>query len=94
MKVEWGSKVQYTPYHLPPLFGGGRLVAYAFFEKGTQLPSEVVMSANSVVGPQKFTVAIDTAAHSVQGSQISKLASKSMIRVCVLKIEFIYLYIF
>jgi hypothetical protein len=81
LKVEWPSKVEQTPYHLPPLFAGGRLVVYGFFSKGTSLPSEIVLNANSAVGPQKFTATIDSAIHSVKGSLLCKLAAKSMIRV-------------
>jgi hypothetical protein len=38
IKVNWGSvnKVEQTPFRLPPLFSGGRLVIYGFVPKETK----------------------------------------------------------
>ncbi len=44
LTVDWGTaaNINQTPYHLSPLFGGGRFIVYGFFPEGAELKDEQV----------------------------------------------------
>ncbi len=52
LTVDWGTaaNINQTPYHLSPLFGGGRFIVYGFFPEGAELKDEQVgySSSNSI----------------------------------------------
>jgi hypothetical protein len=78
VKLDWGGlRVKQAPCHLPPVFAGGRLLAYGFVEDGAA--SAVTLSARSPAGPLSFTVPIP-AGDAPAGSLIATLAARTMIR--------------
>jgi uncharacterized protein YegL len=81
IKMDWGSlkNVEQTPFHLPPLFSGGRLVVYAFVPKDTKGETIVTLSAATAKGPFSTSVKVNFA-ETVDGDFICKLAAKSLIR--------------
>jgi Ca-activated chloride channel family protein len=76
--LDWGG-VDATPAtrSLPPVFSGGRLLAYAL--AGGITPSIVRLSADSPSGPLAFDVAIDPS-RTVRGRTVATLAARARIR--------------
>jgi hypothetical protein len=78
-KIQWGAHVtKQTPYIIPPLFGGSRLIVYGYLPENSG-ESTVAFTANSVAG----TFAAETKlslSKGLPGDVIFKLAARSMIR--------------
>eukprot|EP01118_Nematostelium_gracile_P006839 TRINITY_DN2208_c0_g1_i1.p1 TRINITY_DN2208_c0_g1~~TRINITY_DN2208_c0_g1_i1.p1 ORF type:complete len:913 (-),score=285.21 TRINITY_DN2208_c0_g1_i1:11-2749(-) len=78
VKLDWGKlKVKQTPFVLPPIFEGNRLIVYGFlpekFESG-----KVTLKADTSEGPFSCSVEINSK-NIMGGNSIVKLAAKSLI---------------
>eukprot|EP01119_Soliformovum_irregulare_P016300 TRINITY_DN4699_c0_g1_i2.p1 TRINITY_DN4699_c0_g1~~TRINITY_DN4699_c0_g1_i2.p1 ORF type:complete len:850 (+),score=284.73 TRINITY_DN4699_c0_g1_i2:75-2624(+) len=78
IKIDWGTtKVQQTPYWIPPCFEGSRVIVYGTFEN-SEFPREVKITAASAAGPFQCTVPIEESV--TPGHLFFKLSAKSMLR--------------
>jgi hypothetical protein len=82
VRMNWGGlDVIQAPTVMPPVFGGGRLLLYAFV-KGTAREvstANVQFTATSPSGPVTFDVAIDPT-RAVSGRTVATLAARARIR--------------
>jgi hypothetical protein len=78
VQVDWnGLSVTPAPHHLPPVFAGGRLLAYGLLD--TAKAAEVVLRAKGPDGPVDFTLWLDPEAATPE-KLIATLAAKALIR--------------
>lgn len=76
--LDWGGRVlAQAPFHVPPVFDGGRLLAYGRVRG--EGPFEVVLRARAASGPREWRVALDPQA-ATPGSLISTLCARAEIR--------------
>ncbi|HXB55145.1 MAG TPA: VIT domain-containing protein [Vicinamibacteria bacterium] len=77
VKLDWGGlRVKQAPFHVPPVFAGGRVLVYGLVEDGT--PREVTLSARGPSGPVSFRVPLTGPGSA--GTLIATLAARTMIR--------------
>jgi hypothetical protein len=77
VKLDWGRlRVKQAPFHVPPVFAGGRVLVYGLVEGGT--PREATLSARGPSGPVSFTVPLTGPGSA--GTLIATLAARTMIR--------------
>ncbi|KAL6076659.1 Protein mono-ADP-ribosyltransferase parp4 [Balamuthia mandrillaris] len=82
LRVDWGSIASsYAPFTFPPLFVGGRLLAYAFLQEDQQQQSEatITLHAETALGPFSTSVQLDLS-EVEQGNRIHRLAARALIR--------------
>jgi Vault protein inter-alpha-trypsin domain/von Willebrand factor type A domain len=78
VEVDWGGlAVEPAPHCLPPVFAGGRLLAYGFL-KAPQA-ADVVLRAKGPQGPVSFTLRLDPGT-ATREKLIGTLAARAMIR--------------
>eukprot|EP01118_Nematostelium_gracile_P012297 TRINITY_DN4475_c0_g1_i1.p1 TRINITY_DN4475_c0_g1~~TRINITY_DN4475_c0_g1_i1.p1 ORF type:complete len:112 (-),score=38.40 TRINITY_DN4475_c0_g1_i1:32-367(-) len=76
--MDWGdSQVKQTPFVIPPIFEGNRLVLYGIFD---EIPkkTKVTLSAESSNG--NFSTSLEIDPEVKTNANIIKLAAKSMIK--------------
>lgn len=80
LKVDWGeTKVAQTPFFLPPLFGGSRLIVYGILPKGSK--EELKVTLNAKCGSETFTYSVLLNTQNIQKTDVIRaLAAKSFIR--------------
>ena len=77
--INWGGcKVQQTPFILPPLFNGSRMIIYGFVMPGAQA-GDVTLSGKFGESVFTATARLDPGVVA-QGTQVAKLAARSLIR--------------
>jgi hypothetical protein len=77
VKLDWGGlRVKQAPFHVPPVFAGGRVLVYGLVEGGT--PREATLSARGPSGPVSFTVPLTGPGSA--GTLVATLAARTMIR--------------
>jgi hypothetical protein len=77
VKLDWGGlRVKQAPFHVPPVFAGGRVLVYGLVEGGT--PRDVTLSARGPSGPVSFTVPLTGPGSA--GTLVATLAARTMIR--------------
>lgn len=83
MRVDWGNLsavVEQAPFRLPAIFGGGRLVLYAFVPGNVDMSENVKLTAVVSTGAQfEASVPVNLTEIS-EGDHVTKLAAKAMIR--------------
>jgi len=78
VKVDWGGlRARQAPHHLPPVFAGGRVLAYGFLEDATG--GEVSLSARGPKCPISFSLKVDPE-YAHRGDLIGTLCARTMIR--------------
>ncbi len=84
VRVEWpgagAQAVEQAPYHLPPVFSGGRLLVFGWL--GKDAPSgTIVLHASTPKGPQRTEVPLDVARLLPADSKlVQRLAARAAIR--------------
>jgi hypothetical protein len=79
VKVAWGGlRATQAPWHVPPVFAGGRVLVYGFLEDAAAA-SQVTLSARGASGPVSFSLEVDPA-EAVPGTLVATLAARTMIR--------------
>lgn len=68
-----------SPFRLPPLFGGSRLLVYMMYPNNEIQPHDVVMTAKTGASNFKASAAVTSSAV-MKGTMIHKMAAKSLIR--------------
>jgi hypothetical protein len=77
VKLDWGGlRVKQAPFHVPPVFAGGRMLAYGLVEEG--IPREITLSARGPSGPVSFRVPLPEPGSA--GTLVATLAARTMIR--------------
>ncbi|KAL6055409.1 von Willebrand factor A domain containing 5B1 [Balamuthia mandrillaris] len=83
LRVDWGSIASsYAPFTFPPLFVGGRLLAYAFLQEDQQQSESeatITLHAETALGPFSTSVQLDLS-QVEQGNRIHRLAARALIR--------------
>ncbi len=80
VKVDWGKlKVKQAPYHVPPVFAGGRVLVYGLLEDAPTGKTEVKLTAKGLDGPLSFSIPVrwDRAEND---KLIGTLAARTMIQ--------------
>ncbi|KAL6040638.1 von Willebrand factor A domain-containing protein 5A [Balamuthia mandrillaris] len=79
LTIDWGGlEAHQTPYRLPPLFAGGRLVIYSLLPEGSKA-SDVTINAQTAIKPFSATVKLNLE-EPEDGQLLHKLATRSLIR--------------
>ena len=80
VKVDWGSlTVRQAPHRVPPVFGGGRLLLYGFFEKAPGVTAAVQLTAKEREKELSFKVPLNFGQRR-KSSLVTTLAAKAMLR--------------
>ena len=78
VRISWGKlKVNQAPYRVPPVFSGGRIVAYGFLDDPGV--TQVTLTGVSPQGPVSFALDLDPS-QAQPGGLIATLAARTKIR--------------
>lgn len=78
--MNWGDlQVKQTPFILPPVFEGDRVIVYGYLPEKVEKATRVKLEADTSEGPLECEVEIDPKCV-MEGKSIVRLAAKSMIR--------------